>query len=77
MDIENKVQNKKNFGSLKCGDVFKDGEYIYMKIKKERAIEELANLEINAINLSTNNLGSFSDYEEVLVYKNAKLILAE
>ena len=72
MKITRKNNNKVDFASLKNGDVFQDGDNIFMAVDE---VENKNGGSYNAINLETGVLTRFYGDEYVLLIK-AELIVS-
>lgn len=71
MKIENKIANYIDFRVIGVGDVFRDGEQIYM-----RTINAIiGGVYCNAVNLESGGLKGFDDYDSVTPLYDAKVVI--
>lgn len=71
MKIENKIADHIDFKDLPVGDVFRDGEQIYM-----RTINAVTGgVCCNAVNLETGVLRNFDNYDLVTPLYDAKVVI--
>lgn len=71
MKIENKIADCVDFEDLRTGDVFRDGEQIYMRMVN--AVAE--GIYYNAVNLETGVLRNFDNYDLVTPLYDAKVVI--
>lgn len=70
MEIENKIADHIDFEDIRVGDVFRDGEQIYM-----RTVNANTKGIYNAVNLETGGLRNFDNYDLVTPLYDAKVVI--